>query len=265
MRADRLRRPARRSVRCGLSGEERLGEQARINGADPTTRRSLRAIPTVNCENLGEVLPAIPLSCESEDDRAASDTSQESAPKAISRATKGAATMSDPLNAATPSSDEVQPDPQDPTDPAELQSAGDLDQDELGGDPLEEAVEPADEWSPVSAGRPTPSEQREGTRVEDRIHEEARDFDASRSKPLAETREHELDESVDERAEAEVADAELSPEEPRPEQPDRGAVLEGEQVEPTGLSATTNEGEAEVPVSRTAPEEDAERVEGGRG
>jgi len=175
--------------------------------------------------------------------------------------------MSDPLNAATPSSDEVDPNPQDPTDPAELQSAGDLDQDELGADPLEEGVEPADEWSAVSAGRPTPSEQREGTHVEDRLAEEGRDFgadfaDEAGGKPLAETREHELDESVDERAEAEVADAELPPGEPGS---DRGTVLEGEQVEATGLSATTNEGEAEVPVSRAAPEEDAERVEDGRG
>lgn len=170
--------------------------------------------------------------------------------------------MSDPLNAATPSSDEAQPDPQEPTDPAELQSAGDLDEDELGRDPLEEGVEPADQWSAVAAGRPTPSEQREGTHVDDRLAEEARDVDTTGTRPLAETREHELDDSVDEQAEVEVADAELPADEPGAE---HGAVLEGEQVEPSGLSAATNEGEAESPRSRTAPEEDAERVERGRG
>ena len=172
--------------------------------------------------------------------------------------------MSDPLNAATPSSDEVQPDPQEPTDPAELQSAGDLDEDELGGDPLEEAVEPADRWSVVAADRPTPGEQRAGTSVDDRLAEEAADFDrgGAGGKPVAETREHELDESVDERAEVEVADAELPADGTGAE---HGAVLEGEQVGSSGLSATTNEGEAEVPVSRAAPEEDAERVERGRG
>lgn len=171
--------------------------------------------------------------------------------------------MSDPLNATTPSSDEVQPDPQEPTDPAELQSAGDLDEDELGVDPLEEGVEPADHWSVVAEGRPTPEEQRSGTTVDERLREEAGDFDSGTDgKPLAETRVHELDETIDEQAESEVADAELTPDR---EESEHGVVPEGEQIASSGLSATTNEGEAEQPVARAAPEEAAERVEDGGG
>lgn len=172
--------------------------------------------------------------------------------------------MSDPLNGATPTSDEVQPDPQEPTDPAELQSAGDLDEDELDADPLEEGVEPPEHWSAVAAGRPTPGEEHAGSTVEERLGEEAPDFGSGGDgRPLAETRVHELDETVDEQAETEVADAELAPEQDEPGE--HGAVLEGEQLRSSGLSATTNEGEAEAPVGRTSPEEDAERVENSGG
>lgn len=180
--------------------------------------------------------------------------------------------MSDPLEASTPSANEVQPDPEQPEDPADLQSAGDLDEDELGVDPLEDGVEPPERWSAVAEGRPTPSEEHAGPTLDQRLAEEGRDIgDDVDPKPVGESREHELDESIDERADAEISDGVA--EQPPGEgvlpgggsagswSTEHGAVLQGESIEATGLSAQTNEGEAEVPVSTTAPEESAERVE----
>ncbi|QUH03127.1 hypothetical protein HUO13_21945 [Saccharopolyspora erythraea] len=112
--------------------------------------------------------------------------------------------MSDPLDATTPSPDEAPP--QEPTDPANLQSAPDLDEDELGVDPLESGVEPAEGWSPVAEGRPTPRDQREGDSIDERLRSEVPEGPGSVEPPLAESRMHELDESIDQRAEQEVSD-----------------------------------------------------------
>lgn len=116
--------------------------------------------------------------------------------------------MSDPLNASTPSANEVEPDAQAPEDPAALQSAQDLDEDQLDVDPLERGVEPAEHWSQVAESRPTPREQREGDTLEERLAEERTDRpnEPLDDHPLAESRLHELDDRVDDRASAEVAD-----------------------------------------------------------
>ena len=114
--------------------------------------------------------------------------------------------MSDPFDASTPSGDEVGPDPESPEDPANLQSAESLDEDELGTDPLERGVEPPEHWSPVTADRPTPREQREGGGVDEYLAQERPDEPEPTPPPLAETRMHELDDTVDERAEQELAD-----------------------------------------------------------
>ncbi|WP_243789078.1 hypothetical protein [Saccharopolyspora gloriosae] len=172
--------------------------------------------------------------------------------------------MSDPLDASTPSADEVGPDPEDPQDPAELQSAGDLDEDQLGVDPLEEGVEPPESWSQTTAARPTPREEREGDTIDERLAEERPDLGADRGEPLAETDLSELDETVDERADREVADGaagdQVAAESATDEEP--GVVLEGTDVENTGLSASSAEG-AVAETSRTSPEENAERVRDG--
>lgn len=81
--------------------------------------------------------------------------------------------MSDPLNASTPTPNETEPD--EPEDPANLQSAEDLDEDELGTDPLERGVEPPEGWSRTSQERPTPREQREGSSLDERLAEERPD------------------------------------------------------------------------------------------
>ncbi|GAB3301381.1 hypothetical protein [Parasphingorhabdus pacifica] len=175
--------------------------------------------------------------------------------------------MSDPLNASTPSPNEVEPDAGAPEDPATLQSAQDLDEDELGADPLEAGAEPAESWSEVAADRPTPREQREGGTLDGRLAAERSDRpnEPADQEPLTDSPLRELDETVDERAQAEVADGTAS-EAAAAEQNENahGAVLQGDQVEATGLSATTDEGDVTGEDAREpggAPEEQAERVE----
>lgn len=173
--------------------------------------------------------------------------------------------MSDPFDAQTPSANEVSPDPLAPEDPADLQSAGDLDEDELAVDPLERGVEPPESWSTVAEERPTPREMRAGESVEERLAEERPDPATEARPPLAETREHELDESVDDRAAAEIADGVDDDESvAEPVDVERGPVLESYDAEATGLTASSAEGidadDESITPSRS-PEEGAERVE----
>ncbi|GAB2682085.1 hypothetical protein GCM10027271_49360 [Saccharopolyspora gloriosae] len=172
--------------------------------------------------------------------------------------------MSDPLDASTPSADEVGPDPEDPQDPAELQSAGDLDEDELGVDPLEAGVEPPEHWSQTTAARPTPREERAGETLDERLAEERPETGADLGEPLAEAPLSELDETVDERAAREVADGASGERVAASAEIDEesGVVLEGADVENTGLSADSGEGEV-AETSSSAPEENAERVRNG--
>jgi hypothetical protein len=96
----------------------------------------------------------------------------------------------------------------EPAEPEMLQSVVGMDEDELAADPLEEGIEPAEHWSGVVEARPTPREQREGETLEEHLTEERPDFGDPSRKPLAETRMQELDDSIDERASAEVVDEE---------------------------------------------------------
>ncbi|SFS82711.1 hypothetical protein [Saccharopolyspora flava] len=77
----------------------------------------------------------------------------------------------------TPTPNETEPDPQELEDPANLQSAEDLDEDELGTDPLERGVEPPEGWSATARERPTPREEREGRTLDERIAEERPETD----------------------------------------------------------------------------------------
>lgn len=83
--------------------------------------------------------------------------------------------MSDPEFGSTPTSNETEPDATEPTDPANLQSAEDLDEDELGLDPFERGVEPPEDWSPTTKRRPTPRDEREHPTLEERLAEERPD------------------------------------------------------------------------------------------
>ncbi|WP_019853582.1 hypothetical protein [Actinopolyspora mortivallis] len=84
--------------------------------------------------------------------------------------------MSDPFDERAPSADE--PSDEELSDPAELQSAGDLDEDELGTDPMEGGVEPPSHWSTVTRRRPTPSERSEDDDLDERLAQQRPDFGA---------------------------------------------------------------------------------------
>lgn len=110
------------------------------------------------------------------------------------------------------------------SDPAALSSAEDLDQDELQVDPLEEGMEPPEQWSGADQYGTAPAEQREGESLEQRVAQERPDFDSAepsaRTQPTAETRFQDLDENVD-------------------NAPNQSESLVGE--EPTGLSDSPEE------------------------
>ncbi|MBE9376596.1 hypothetical protein IQ251_19275 [Saccharopolyspora sp. HNM0983] len=97
----------------------------------------------------------------------------------------------------------------EPEEPTTLGGPTGLDEDEIGEDRTPGGVEPPDEWSRTAADRPTPREQRAGESVEQRLAEERPDTENEPvgTEPVGETREHELDETVDERAEQQVADS----------------------------------------------------------
>jgi hypothetical protein len=116
--------------------------------------------------------------------------------------------MSDPENVSPSPVHEGTHDAQDQEDAAAVQSAPSLDEDEIGTDPLERGVEPPEHWSTVAADRPTPRQQREGSSLDERLAAERPDPDEVEPKPVAETRMHELDESIDERAAEQAADDE---------------------------------------------------------
>jgi hypothetical protein len=82
-----------------------------------------------------------------------------------------------------------------------------LDENELGVDPVEAGVEPPQAWSRETSERVTPYREREGESLDERLWEEEPDVEPREAKPVAETRTHEIDETVDEVAEEEVADS----------------------------------------------------------
>lgn len=61
------------------------------------------------------------------------------------------------------------------TDPAALSSAEDLDEDRLRLDPLEEGMDPPEQWAGVDKYGMTPREQREPRPLDERLAEEQPD------------------------------------------------------------------------------------------
>ncbi|WP_433873245.1 hypothetical protein [Saccharopolyspora sp. CA-218241] len=103
----------------------------------------------------------------------------------------------------------TEPNPDAPEEPGTTldQSEG-TDEEELGTDPLEGGIEPAEGWSPVAADPPTEREQRERGSVDEYLAQERPDTpnEPVEDRPIAERREHELDESVDQDAEQQAGD-----------------------------------------------------------
>lgn len=66
------------------------------------------------------------------------------------------------------------PDPVE-SDAAALGASEELDEDKLGLDPLERGVEPAEHWAEANRYGMTPTEQREGEDLDDKLDQEQRD------------------------------------------------------------------------------------------
>lgn len=62
-------------------------------------------------------------------------------------------------------------------DPATLNSAEELDEDELGVDPLEEGVEPPERWSVAESYGTTPYEQEQGEDLDRKLAAERPDVE----------------------------------------------------------------------------------------
>ncbi|AUS77899.1 hypothetical protein C1701_05405 [Actinoalloteichus sp. AHMU CJ021] len=124
-----------------------------------------------------------------------------------------------------------------------------LDEDDLDVDPLEEGVEPPEDWSEANRFGTTPSEQRAGEGLDARLNEEVPDVgpvDAP-DRGRAETPAEEVDE--------------LPPDDEFPDEPAQreGVVLQGDVVDDNGFAAEDVTGRT---AQRTdATEEGAIRVE----
>lgn len=114
----------------------------------------------------------------------------------------------------TPTPDETGASAESPEDPANLQSAEDLDTDELGGDPVEEGVDPPEDWTVVTAERPTARSDREGETFEEELTEERPDMPADAEAEMSGSPEELAPEDYAERvgsSEEDEPDAEAEP------------------------------------------------------
>lgn len=78
------------------------------------------------------------------------------------------------VDPATPPQDTGAPDPVE-RDPAALNSAEDLDEDRLKADPLEEGMDPPEEWSAADGYGTTPYEQSQGEDIDQKLAAERPD------------------------------------------------------------------------------------------
>jgi hypothetical protein len=111
---------------------------------------------------------------------------------------------------------------------ATLEPSEELDQDELGADPVERGVQPPADWAASDRYGVTASEQAEGEDIDDRLAEERPDFeeDDLPERPVADTPVEDLDESIDDEVvPGEPADGDnplAGEDRPLPEELDRG-------------------------------------------
>lgn len=86
-------------------------------------------------------------------------------------------------------------------DPVEFDSptSEDTDEDRLRVDPLEQGMEPPEQWTAADKFGNTPAEQREGESLDDRLREEQPDVDEPEppNRPISATPAVELDETID--------------------------------------------------------------------
>ncbi|HEV7978219.1 hypothetical protein [Amycolatopsis sp.] len=87
----------------------------------------------------------------------------------------------------------------DAAEPEILSATEGLDEDELAADPLEEGVDPPEQWSAAERYGTTAEEVREGESLEQKLSEERPDVEPGEmpERPLAITPADELDDSID--------------------------------------------------------------------
>jgi hypothetical protein len=120
-----------------------------------------------------------------------------------------------------------------------------LDEDDMGVDPLEGGMDPAEDWSAANRYGTTAAEQATDRPLAERLDEESPDvpIEPAPDRPVAVTPLEELDESIDD---------ELIPGEPRSGE---GQVLVGDEVDQTGESATRRAGHLVTEPDRPAADE----------
>ena len=119
------------------------------------------------------------------------------------------------------------------TDDGEMLTGSEaLDEDNMGTDPLEGGMDPADEWSASDQYGTTAAEQAADRPLAERLDEERPDIkvEPAPERPVAATPLEDLDESIDD---------EVEPEEPARAE---AGVLVGDEVDNTGESATRRSG-----------------------
>lgn len=136
------------------------------------------------------------------------------------------------------------PDPQG-HDEDVLEQSEMLDEDDLGVDPLEGGMDPAEGWSGSTQYGTTATEQAEDRTLEDRLSEERPDLagEPVPERPLAATPLEELDESIDDQ---------VVPAEPADEQ---GRVLVGDEADDTGEASTRRGGHLVAEPDQPAADE----------
>lgn len=125
-----------------------------------------------------------------------------------------------------------------------LTQAETLDEDDMGVDPLEGGMDPAEDWSASNRYGTTAVEQATDRPLADRLEEERPDVTESVSdRPVAATPLEELDDSVDD---------EVMPGEPASRE---DQVLVGEEIDNTGESATRRAGHLVTEPDQPAADE----------
>ncbi|HET9255442.1 MAG TPA: hypothetical protein VFO16_09600 [Pseudonocardiaceae bacterium] len=118
-----------------------------------------------------------------------------------------------------------------------------LDEDELGADPFEEGMDPAEGWSAADRYGTTATEQATDRPLTERLAEERPDVTGEPlpERPLAATPIEQLDDSIDDQpVPAEPADVD-------------GQVLVGDELDATGESATRRAGHLVTEPDRPQP------------
>jgi hypothetical protein len=120
-----------------------------------------------------------------------------------------------------------------------------LDEDDMGVDPLEGGMDPAEDWSAANRYGTTATEQATDRPLIDRLEEERPDVSTALvpDRPVAATPLEELDESVDD---------EVTPNEPVGEE---DQVLVGDEVDNTGESVTRRNGYLRLEPEHPAADE----------